>query len=267
VVKMDKQRLQSAVTGLHRRYYHCVDHASASLPFSSWVVSCGTIGKPLTSSRADETKDSILNTMSAVLTLPILSMNQVHGSDILEFDLSTIDENDVTGYSPTDSDGLFLLNASQSRFSLGAIIWTADCLPIVILGRHHALLLHAGWRGLANGLIPKALTRFCSTGDSIERVFIGPCADPDRYEVGKDVLDSIAKPVVVYEHEGGSTCGNRAKLNLAASAIDIVIQWTNDFFIARSNTISDSRWYSYRRDPESQGRNVTYLTIAGRDDL
>lgn len=69
------------------------------------------------------------------------------------------------------------------------LIKTADCLPIVFEGREEVVFLHAGWRGLAAGIL---------NIDEIQKInpiscFIGPAIGPCCFEVTPDFNDAFAK--------------------------------------------------------------------------
>ena len=71
-------------------------------------------------------------------------------------------------------------------------VLTADCLPIALAAPSTRLLavVHAGWRGLAAGIVSRAVTRL---GDAAGIVAaIGPAIGPDHYEVGDDVAEAVA---------------------------------------------------------------------------
>jgi copper oxidase (laccase) domain-containing protein len=68
-------------------------------------------------------------------------------------------------------------------------VGTADCLPIVIEGRTSVAVVHAGWRGLAAGVVESALEAMIGAGDAPLRAAIGPAIGPCCYEVGGDVTD------------------------------------------------------------------------------
>ncbi len=77
-------------------------------------------------------------------------------------------------------------------------ITVADCLPIVIFNQKKDMLclLHAGWRGLNNKIVSKALATLQNIYniDPIELlVSIGPAIGPCHYEVSKDVAEKFSK--------------------------------------------------------------------------
>jgi YfiH family protein len=67
---------------------------------------------------------------------------------------------------------------------------TADCLPLLIADRQgrEVCAVHAGWRGLAAGVIENALQRFqCSAHELL--VWLGPAIGPSAFEVGDEVRE------------------------------------------------------------------------------
>lgn len=67
-------------------------------------------------------------------------------------------------------------------------VLTADCLPILLCdaGGRRVAALHAGWRGLAAGVIESALSRW--GGDTANALaWLGPAIGPNAFEVGEEV--------------------------------------------------------------------------------
>ncbi len=67
-------------------------------------------------------------------------------------------------------------------------VLTADCLPLLICNKQgtQVAAVHAGWRGLASGIIEATLKKF--TDDCSELlIWLGPAIGPDNYEVGNDL--------------------------------------------------------------------------------
>lgn len=71
-------------------------------------------------------------------------------------------------------------------------ILTADCLPVVFAARDGSELgaAHAGWPGLSRGMLEATLAAL-RTAPADLVAWIGPCAGPARYEVGRDVYDAF----------------------------------------------------------------------------
>ncbi len=112
--------------------------------------------------------------LSERLNLPSepLWLEQVHGCDVVEVggDQSCADA------STTEIPGQV------------CVVMTADCLPLLICNRAgtRVAAVHAGWRGLADGVIEAALERFSEGGEEL-LVWLGPAIGPDRFEVGDEV--------------------------------------------------------------------------------
>lgn len=73
-----------------------------------------------------------------------------------------------------------------------SVVMTADCLPILVTNKQGTLVsaIHAGWKGLADGVVENAITRlpeFC--GNLL--VWIGPAIGANAFEVGQDVVDAF----------------------------------------------------------------------------
>jgi purine-nucleoside/S-methyl-5'-thioadenosine phosphorylase / adenosine deaminase len=70
-------------------------------------------------------------------------------------------------------------------------IATADCVPVVLVGDRSRAVAHAGWRGVAAGVVPAAVKTMRSNGDAPVVAVLGPHIGPCCYEVGREVVDAI----------------------------------------------------------------------------
>jgi polyphenol oxidase len=70
---------------------------------------------------------------------------------------------------------------------LAPLVFTADCLPVAVAGPGGMAMLHAGWRGLAGGILAAGAEAVEATSAAI-----GPGIGPCCYEVGDEVLESFA---------------------------------------------------------------------------
>lgn len=113
------------------------------------------------------------------LSAPAFFLKQVHGNRILEITPETQDT------SCEEGDGLM----TQTNTPLG--IRTADCMPVFFADQDQKVvaLIHAGWRGLHQGILEKAVHLFKEnygvTKEKI-RIFIGPFIRTCCYEVGDE---------------------------------------------------------------------------------
>jgi len=89
-------------------------------------------------------------------------------------------------------------DAHLTRLSAVALaIRTADCLPIMICAEGLVAAVHAGWRGLAGGILRKTIQQMQTKGAEPKKltVFIGPHIGVQSFEVGVDVSEQICAVV------------------------------------------------------------------------
>jgi polyphenol oxidase len=104
-------------------------------------------------------------------------LTQVHGARVLDLDTE----------SAAPADG-----AVTGRSGVVCVVLTADCLPVLLAdtaGRRVGVA-HAGWRGLASGVLPAAV-RALRTPPGEVLAWLGPAIGPTAYEVGADVRDAF----------------------------------------------------------------------------
>jgi len=118
----------------------------------------------------------------ALPTEPIW-LNQVHGLTVAN----------VGRASEQSSDQVIEADAAYTDVA-GVIcaVLTADCLPVLLCDRsgHHVAAVHAGWRGLAAGIIDRAVTALQPPGDQL-LAWLGPAIGPNAYEVGPEVREAF----------------------------------------------------------------------------
>ena len=74
---------------------------------------------------------------------------------------------------------------------VGVSILTADCVPVALVDVERGMVgaVHAGWRGIAGGIVPAALARFADP-TSVTSI-VGPAIAGHHYEVGPDVAAAV----------------------------------------------------------------------------
>ena len=72
---------------------------------------------------------------------------------------------------------------------LGLLVLVADCLPVALAGGGQVAMVHCGWRGLAGGILERAVERF----DEPPAAAIGPGIGQCCYEVGEEVLAAFSE--------------------------------------------------------------------------
>jgi len=82
---------------------------------------------------------------------------------------------------------------------IALVIMVADCVPIALLDPEARVIaaVHAGWRGTAGGAVRAALAAMFEAGARPERVraYLGPAVEPQRYQVGDEVRNALARAV------------------------------------------------------------------------
>ena len=126
---------------------------------------------------------------------------------------------------------------------LPLVVATADCMPIVVEGARTVAVIHAGWRGVASGVIAAGLDAMRALGDVPERAAIGPSIGPCCYEVGDDVIAALGG------YRAVTTAGAQSA-DLWAAAIDQL--HSVDVWSADSCTFDDPAYRSFRRNGTAQ---------------
>jgi purine-nucleoside/S-methyl-5'-thioadenosine phosphorylase / adenosine deaminase len=136
-------------------------------------------------------------------------------------------------------------------------VLTADCLPLLV---YHpvgvAAAIHAGWRGLYDGIIPNALSML--PPDPL--IAVGPAIGPCCYEIGEDLAqqfqDKFGSEVIVREE------GRKPHLDLQRAAFhQLQDAGITDVEIANLCTFCHSDlFFSYRRDGSS-GRMMSFIGL------
>jgi len=141
---------------------------------------------------------------------------------------------------------------------------TADCVPILLAAEGGAAVaaVHAGWRGLAAGVVEATIGRLRTAAPGRALVAaVGPAAGGCCYEVGPEVIAALApaaqrvapgprgRPLLDL---GGVTVDRLRAAGLAADAIDRV----------GPCTICSPGWPSYRREGDRAGRALAFIAPA-----
>jgi YfiH family protein len=109
---------------------------------------------------------------------------QVHGPDVVDAATVGIDQPTRTGDA-----------SIASAPGLVCAILTADCLPVLFADREGKVVgaAHAGWRGLAGGVLGQTVAAMRARGAGEITAWMGPAIGPLAFEVGQDVYDSFAR--------------------------------------------------------------------------
>lgn len=107
-------------------------------------------------------------------------LDQVHGREVVHLG------GDAAGRPCADA-------SLTTEPGVACVVQVADCLPALFAapGARGVAAAHAGWRGLAAGVLEATLAALCEATGSEPRdiqVWLGACIGPRRFEVGGDVL-------------------------------------------------------------------------------
>jgi YfiH family protein len=146
-------------------------------------------------------------------------------------------------------------------------VLTADCLPLLLTDRAgtRVAAVHAGWRGLAAGIIEAAVARLAAPPSDL-LAWLGPAIGATAFEVGGEVrarfIAADAQAAVAFKPLGGdkwlADLYHLARLRLAALGVGGV--WGGEHC-----TYQDpERFYSYRRDGVT-GRMASLIWLEARE--
>jgi hypothetical protein len=141
---------------------------------------------------------------------------------------------------------------------LALSVVTADCVPVLLAGPQGLAAVHAGWRGIADGVIPAALERM--KGQPGEwTAWVGPAIGACCYEVGEDVAMRVVAasgPEVAVPGPAGRPhldLPGAARRQLEAAGVrDVIV-------LPRCTRCDGERLWSYRREGKAAGRNMGFI--------
>ena len=173
----------------------------------------------------------------------IAQARQVHGTRIVAADPGAVEE----------ADGQVTAERGVAAMAL-----TADCLPIALVAPEGVAMLHAGWRGLADGVIAAGVAALRGLGAGEVAAAIGPGAGPCCYEVGEDVARRLqARFGTAVVRDGRADlwlCARRALE--AAGAAEVAVA-------GECSICNPGRYFSHRRDRGVTGRQGVVGVLDG----
>jgi YfiH family protein len=164
-------------------------------------------------------------------------LQQVHGADVIDAESA--------GALPRADAAV-----ARTRHTVCAVL-TADCLPVLLAhrGGRAVGIAHAGWRGLAGGVIEAAVARMAVPPAEVV-AWLGPAIGPQAYQVGREVHDAFvardagASAAFAPSEEGKFVADlyALARRRLAAAGVTAV---SGGGFCTYTDR---DRFYSYRRE-------------------
>ncbi len=180
-------------------------------------------------------------------------VHQVHGCGVIK---------DVTGeqFNIHDQADAIVSDDPQKIAS----VRTADCVPILLADRSgkRVAAIHAGWRGVAQGIVTETLKSF----ESSTHIFaaIGPAIGFDAFEVGPEVVDAITgrhgnHVPHRFTHDGKARIDLQCALVIELQNAGVPIQQIDR--TDRCTFTHDDEFFSHRRDQGATGRMAAMIGV------
>ena len=120
---------------------------------------------------------ALLTQQLGLKTMPIW-LTQVHGTRVVAQDKPV---------SNLEADAIWSNKKGQA-----CAVLTADCLPVLIASQdgQYVAAAHAGWRGLANGVLETSIAALPVVAEALV-AWLGPAIGPSVYEVGDEVRNTF----------------------------------------------------------------------------
>ncbi len=172
-------------------------------------------------------------------------LRQVHGAGVVTVDVPGARAGAAADAAVTATPGCPL------------VVRSADCAPVVLHGPGGLAVVHAGWRGLAGGVVAAAARALADLGAPAHRAEVGPCIRSGCYEFGAGDLARLAR-------RWGS--GVRARTRSGRPSLDLLAAVRAECAAVGIDAVTDSgsctacdpRWFSHR----ARGDDARLATIA-----
>lgn len=163
-------------------------------------------------------------------------LSQVHGIEVVEAKPGSV----------AQADGCW-----TAQPGIACTAMTADCLPALFCNRAgtRVAAAHAGWRGLANGVLQATVASLATDPGEI-LVWLGPAIGPRNFEVGAEVRAAFMAVHAEAEHAfvPGEQAGKFFADIYALARLQLASVGVTRVYGGGLCTIEDSRFFSYRRE-------------------
>lgn len=191
--------------------------------------------------------------LSEALVLPqsLCWLTQTHSTKLLKLAADTL--------SGQQADASWTVLKNQP-----CVVMTADCLPLLVTDQQGSFVcaIHAGWRGLCDGIIEKSLRSICAELAIAPQqllVWLGPCIGREAFVVGAEVRTQFVKQdaqaaaaFTPYQDRYLANLQQLARLRLQALKVTKISA-------SEHCTFSEPElFYSYRRDGKT-GRMASLI--------
>jgi YfiH family protein len=205
---------------------------------------------------------SLLTRAFGVAQEALVTVRQVHGSDILVIDEPN---EDWAHFLSLESDAII---TNQTGVMIGVCV--ADCAPILLMDPVKRVIaaVHAGWQGTAAGLVSKTVAGMRSLFDCNPKTIqaaIGPCIGKCCYEVDAPVKQAFAQSRVAWDACSEPNGEGKWRLDLAAANRELLLVagLPADAIKVSDMCVSCHRelFFSYRRDGGETGRQMGFIML------
>ena len=197
-------------------------------------------------------------------------MSQVHGVETVELTGAALPQ-------PLVADACVSAVPGQV-----CAVRVADCLPVLLTNAQGSVVgaAHAGWRGLAQGVIERNFEALKQVGERRGRpvtsaqtmAWLGPCIGPKAFEVGDEVreafvaVDAAAAGCFKPCSEGKWLADLPALARLRLNALGVTRIFGNDGAPQWCTVGNPSRFFSHRRDSRAFGGSGRMAACIWIDD-
>lgn len=152
-----------------------------------------------------------------------------------------------------------------NKINIACVVLTADCLPLLICNKQgtEVAIIHAGWRGLCNGIIENTLNSLISKPENLY-IWLGPAISQANFEVGAEVRlqfmehDKNAAQCFIPSPRLGHFMGDLyalAKLRLQKLGVPLMQVYGGDYCTFAQSEL----FFSYRRATQSENKGFGNL--------
>jgi hypothetical protein len=142
------------------------------------------------------------------------------------------------------------------RSDLAPTVLVADCLPVALAGSGAGAMLHAGWRGLASGVLEEGVRLLRErTPDGVIAAAIGPGVGVCCYEVGEEVHRAFAPYGAIVRRGQNLNLRAVAQIRLERAGVEVM----HDVDLCTS--CSPELFFSHRRDRGVTGRQAGVMWL------
>jgi hypothetical protein len=226
-------------------------HLQVQLPAAGVVARLAFTGRDDGDLRIDTDPAVLSARQRAVVDAPWAWGNQVHGTASYHVARPGEFRGDV------DADAL-----TTRALAAPIAVRGADCPIVVLVGEAGAVgAVHAGWRGLAAGVLERAVAALRARSAGSLRAWLGPCIGPECYEFGASQLAALT-PLLGEAATAATTAAGTPALDLVAGvrhrleAVDVPL----DRSAYHCTACGAERYFSHRARQE-RGRQAAVVWL------